>query len=476
MRILMLSTELIYNMNSIPASAIPGRYARGRLLALGTWLMLAAFMRPSTVAAKQVTFKGETSVRGTYDSNVYIQDNDPASANVAAAKAAGLRPVEANKASFVTSVLPRVGLDYKPCVAFGLSATYAPDIVVYHSAHSEDYVAHRGQVDFSGKVGDASWELTNTVSYVDGSREGPTFAWPGDIPAIGGIPLRDRRGAFFFRNSFSLTEPVGEWFFRPVAASYIRHFKTRQKYVPKQIRSTEYSYENYIDRQEVSGGLDVGYQAAKGTYLVLGYRYGRQDQFKGPIDPDGAIVDSPYDNAYHRILVGAEGSPASWVKFAVLFGPDLRTWIDSARLRQMYPAFNQNKLLYYWDASATFLPTKNDTVALKSARFERPAFSSFSMYEDIKTDLTWRRQFSGQVTAAAGFTLYIGDWQLPVNRNDWIYTPNASLTYAFTKNLSTEIAYSYDWVDSRVPASVQPLTDSREFTRHLATLGVKYTL
>jgi hypothetical protein len=142
----------------------------------------------------------------------------------------------------------------------------------------------------------------------------------------------------------------------------------------------------------------------------------------------------------------------------------------------MYPAFNQNKLLYYWDASATLVLTGNDTVTLKSTRFERPAFSSFSMYEDIKTDLTWRRQFGSQVTATAGFTLYIGDWQLPVNRNDWIYTPNASLAYAFTKNLSAEIAYSYDWVDSRVPASVQPLTDSREFTRHLATLVVKCAL
>jgi len=466
-------------MNSIFASGLRGRDAHGRLLALGTWLMLAAAVTPARVAATDVTFKAETSLKETYDSNVYIQDNDPTPANVAAAKAAGLRPVEANKGSFVTSVLPRVGLDYKPCVAFSLSATYAPDIVVYHSAHSEDYVAHSGTLNFAGKIGDAAWELLNTATYTDGSKEGPTFARPDDIPAIGGIPLRDRRAAFLFRNSFRLTEPVGEWFFRPVAGSYIRDFKTRQRFVPntppEMIRSKEYTYENYIDRQEVSGGLDVGYRVVEGLYLVAGYRYGRQDQLEA-FDASGQLVDSPYDSAYHRILVGVEGSPASWVKLAALFGPDLRTWNDSARLRQMYPTFNQNKLLYYWDASATFLPTNNDTVTLKSARFERPAFSSFSMYEDIKTDLTWRREFGGQVTATAGFTLYIGDWQLPVNRNDWIYTPNASLTYAFTKNLSADIAYSYDWVDSRVPASVEPLTNSHEFTRHLATLGVKYAL
>ena len=208
-------------------------------------------MSPVGVAATNVTFKAELSLKETYDSNVYIQDNDPTPANVAAAKAAGLHPVEANKGSFVTSVLPRVGLDYKPCVAFSLSATYAPDVVVYHSAHSEDYVAHSGTLNFAGKIGDAAWELLNTATYTDGSKEGPTFARPDDIPAIGGIPFRDRRAAFLFRNSFRLTEPVGEWFFRPVAASYIRDFKTRQRFVPntppEMIRSKERSTKSSND-------------------------------------------------------------------------------------------------------------------------------------------------------------------------------------------------------------------------------------
>ena len=63
-----------------------------------------------------------------------------------------------------------------------------------------------------------------------------------------------------------------------------------------------------------------------------------------------------------------------------------------------------------------------------------------------------------------------------MNRDDWIYTPNASLTYAFTQDLSAEVVYSYDWVDSKVSASVEPLNNSHEFTRHLITLGVKYAL
>ena len=413
-----------------------------------------------------VTYKAEATVKETFDSNVYLQDNAPAPANVTAARAAGFNPVEANQGSFVTTILPKIGLDYKPCSAFNLSLGYAPEIVFYHSTPDEDYVTHRALFNFGGKLGDATWELVNTATYIDGSKVGPTFARPDDIPAIGGIPLRDRRAAFIFRNGFRLTEPVGKWFFRPVATAYIHDFKTDQR---PNLNSTVYSYENYIDRQDISGGLDVGYDLGKKNYLVAGYRYGRQNQFKGPFGPGGAIVNSPFGNTYHRILLGMEGSPVSWLKLAVLGGPDIRQW-DSTT-----PAgFDRTGLRYYWDASATLLPTKNDTVTLKSTRYEQPAFSSFSMYEDTKTDLAWRHKFNDQFTTTLGFTLYVGDWEKPVNRDDWIYTPNAGLTYNYNKHLSAEFAYSYDWVDSKVSASVERLTNSHEFTRHLVSLAVKY--
>jgi hypothetical protein len=423
--------------------------------------------------ATNLTLKAEVGVKETYDSNVYLQDGEPLPGNVAAAQAAGFRPVEANKGSFVTSILPKIGLDFKPCSAFNVALGYAPEISYYHSAHGEDNTAHRGTLNFTGKAGDATWEFANTAIYIDGSTTGPVFARPDDIPAVGGIPLRDRRAAFIFKNGFKITKPVGDWFFRPVATSYIHDFKTDQLYQTSAQKS-QFSYENYIDRQEISGGLDVGYQVAKGTHLVLGYRYGRQEQYKG-YDGAGRFVSSPYDSTFHRFLVGVEGSPAPWLKLAALAGPDLRVWDDPARLRQMYPTFDHNKMLYYFDVSATVIPTKQDTVTLKSLRYEQPSFASFGMYEDTKTDLAWKHKFTDQFTAGVGFTLYIGDWQQPVHRDDWIYTPNVSLAYAFTKHLSGEFAYSYDWVDSKFHDTYsEPLTKNHEFTRHLASLGVKY--
>jgi hypothetical protein len=422
---------------------------------------------PALAASTNLTWKAETSVKETYDSNVYLQDNVPAAANVAAAQAAGLKPVEANKSSMVTTVTPKVGLDYKPGAALNLSAAYSPEIAFYTSAHDENYITHRATLNFNGVAEDTSWELLNAATYIGGGTQGPTFARPDDIPAIGGIPLRDRRAAFILRDSFRLTRIAGNWFVRPVASTYIHDFQTEQRYQPSAEKKM-FSYENYVDRQEFAGGVDIGYKEFKNTYLVAGVRVGRQNQSTLPAT-NGNTAYSHYGNYFERILVGVEGSPASWLKLAVLGGPDLRQF-DSGT-----PAgFDRNNLLYYWDASATVLPDKFNTITLKSTRYEQPAFSSFSMYDDIKSDLVWRHKFSDRLAAQIGFTLYIGDWQGPVNRDDWIYTPNAAVDYNFNKHMSVCIAYSYDWVDSRVSSSVEPLTDSHEYTRHLVSLSVKY--
>ena len=128
------------------------------------------------------------------------------------------------------------------------------------------------------------------------------------------------------------------------------------------------------------------------------------------------------------------------------------------------------------DASITVLPTKLDSITLSNKRFEQPAFSSFSMYEDITYDLSWKHKFDAHWAGSAGFKLYIGDWQAPVNREDWIYTASVGLTYTYDKHLSAELAYSYDWVENQVPTTAAGATyaEGRVYSRHLASLAVKY--
>ncbi len=85
---------------------------------------------------------------------------------------------------------------------------------------------------------------------------------------------------------------------------------------------------------------------------------------------------------------------------------------------------------------------------------------------------TNRAPFSGRTPlgAGAGFKIYGGDWQAPVSREDWIFTPSASLTYAHNQHLSGELAYAYDWVESQVLN-----TAGREYRRNLVSLSVKYS-
>jgi hypothetical protein len=420
----------------------------------------ATVMAQGWQVGKTLKLQADLGLKETYDSNVYIQDTAPDPANVAAAQAAGFDPVEANKESFVTAILPRVGLDYQPCAAFRLAVAYAPEIAFYHSADSEDYVAHRGTLNLSGTIEDTKWELLNTFTGIDGSSLGPTFARPGDVPAIGGIPLRNRRDAFIFQNSFRVTQPLGKFLIRPIATAYLHDFGTKQF-----SSGPGYVYENYIDRQNINGGLDVGIPLGRQTHFIVGYRYGDQQQFKL------LGADSPYDRTYHRVLVGLEGSPVKWLKLALLGGPDFNDYASGT------PAsFHDDELIYFMDSSITLLPTSKDTIRLSNTRYQQPAFSSFSVYEDITYAVTWKHTFDSHWSANAGFQLYIGDWQKPVSREDWIYTPSAGVTYTHDKHLSVDFGYSYDWVENHAGTST-PQTqyaDGREYTRHLVWLAAKY--
>lgn len=432
-------------------------------LPVASLLFLMAFNAHSGPPAPENpwSFALSLGVTESYDSNVYLQDVEPLPANVAAARAAGFDPVEANHGSFVTSIQPKLELNYQSSPAFKLSASYAPEIAFYHNADSEDHVAHRSALNFGGIRNGIAWELNNAAIYIDGDENGPVFARPGDIPAIGGIPLRDRREALILRDSLKMTIPMEDFFLRPLASFYYHDFRTGQR-----ASGTGYAYENYIDRLELSAGMDLGYRATENTALVLGYRYGGQSQY------DLLGKDSPYDNRFHRILVGVEGAPFDWLKLAVLGGPDIREFSNGT------PAnFDRDELLYYIDGTATVTVSPQDSLTFLVRRYEQPAFSSHSMYEDITYSANWKHKMGDHWSAGAGFRAYGGDWQAPVEREDWIFTPSASVIYA-RDAFTAELGYSYDWVDNvagAVPGTPTAFADGREFTRSIVSLSGKYS-
>ena len=285
------------------------RVVRERVGRLG---LIAGIVGITTIAAAQgwqlssnVTLKADLMLKKTFDSNVYLQDVEP---NPAVTNA--VRPFQE---SFVTSVTPRVGVECRTMREFTFAAFYAPEVNTYHAEPSESHVAHRGSLLFNGVVGIVTWQMQNSLTWIDGSDEGLTFGGPGGAPAIGGIPIRDRRAALIYRNSFGAFHKHGDWFFRPAVSSYIHDFMTTER-----DPSAFPFYQNYVDRNDFNLGLDAGYQVFKDGYVFLGYRFGWQRE---PALP-GQEID--YSNEYNRLLAGFEGKITDWLKLNLFMGPDWR--------------------------------------------------------------------------------------------------------------------------------------------------------
>jgi hypothetical protein len=345
-------------------------------------------------ALTNLTHKVELTLRETYDDNVFILDTE---ASPAITPPPNSVIAVADKESFVTTITPALSLSYRLSEALVAGVSYAPDIVRYHSASTEDYFAHRSGLTLQGKIREISYDMINSLVWIDGNHLTPTVLRPGDCRAIGGIPLRDRRDAIVYKNGLKATIPLGDWFVRPVVNTYVHDFRTAHR---PNTNASEFLYENYIDRWEVSGGVDVGYEVRDKTFLVAGYRRGHQEQ--------GEVLgnESRFSNDYNRFLLGIEGAPFPWLKLAVLAGPDVRSWNSDTPA-----AFRRDELLWYVDGTITVLPTRRDTVTFRFTRFEQPAFTSQSVYEDIRYDLALRHRWTEKFTTGAGFTLYIGDWR-----------------------------------------------------------------
>lgn len=369
---------------------------------------------------------------------------------------------QADREAWVNSMAAQFSVIYQPNPLFKALLSYSPEFNFYEGESTENHTTHRAMLNLSGRGENLTWELLNSVTRIDGDDVGPSFTLNGgtvaaEIPAIGGVPIRDRRDAAIFKNSFKLTRTFGQGFVRPVASFYHHNFMTghhrRDGSEPGYL-----GYENYIDRQDYSGGFDLGYEAWTGTWLVAGFRAGHQKQY------ELFGVPCRYTNTYYRFLAGIEGSPVEWLKLNVLAGPDFRDYD-----RTPPAGYDADKVYTFIDATATIAPTKADSVSLGVKRYMQPSFTSHCVYEDIVYEINYRHQIDSRFTVGAGFKAYGAEWRPPIIRKDWVFTPSLSLSYTHSARLSADLTYSYDWAESRIPN-----TDGREFTRHLVWLGVKY--
>lgn len=448
-------------MNSEPSDPDPEIRAANHLYWLCAALVASVLPAGAWEIASNLNFRVEAQVKQGYDDNVYLQNQEPDRTLVPNA-------VSPYVASSFTTLTPKLALDYKPCAAFGLAFSYAPDISFYYSASTENNIANRVVANLGGKVADWTWDFANSFVGIVGQDEGlyyggsPSSDLPlniaGNAPALGGIPARDRRNAVVYRGAYRFVWTREKFFVRPVASAYVHNFMTKQK--DARFGLGHYGYENYVDRSEYAGGIDVGYEAFQAVKFFVGYRRGYEGE--------GRMAGSPYhyDTTYNRPLAGIEGQPWSWFKVAMALGYDMHTTSGG-----LPAGFDTTYDKLWGDVLLTFLPTKRDTFTFKFTRNTQPAFSSPSIYDDTVFDLNGRHAFNSRWAVGAGMRWWNGDWFKPVLRNDWVYTASASVAYTHDKHISAELSYLHDWTDCEYPGLN---TAGREYTRNVVWLTLRY--
>jgi len=411
-------------------------------------------------------------VKESYDDNLLGVSGD------------GLKP----QASWITTVSPKIGFNFAPLLGKKtalqtLSLTYAPDFNIYEDASSQNYDAHKIGNSIKGKTGDFSFSLDNAFLDNDGNHQAPIYA----LNQLGGAAAnqfdkyrnnyahgmaRERLAQIQDRATALLQYDWNKLFIRPTAS--LLYYDLQSDWHNTGAAPWK-GYQNYVDRSDVNGGVDLGYKFTTKLAATLGYRYGSQyqQQFQTAIDADGHFSSSDYQ----RVLLGLEGKPWNWLNVKLAGGPDFRNYNSMAPVNDFHP------IKYYGEAVLTATLTPSQTVTFNYKQWQWVSSSGKVPYFDSTFGLTYHWNATKKLGLDLGGKLLEADYtsgnevtgSAPSLRDDVEYEVSAGLTYAFNSHFSASLAYIYDLgnnVLDNLPASLAP--DYRNFEHQLVSLGVQY--
>ena len=441
----------------------------------------------------------------SYDTNVYLAGWDVAPGETVATR---------NKSSAVTTISPKIGVDFaklldKDSILKVFSLGYSPDFVTYHDASSESYAAHRFTTAVRASAAPVSFSLDNAFTYIDGSKDG--LFYPGGASAYANGTIRERRDQWQDRTKASVKIDLNKSFFlRPTAS--LLYYNLGTNFLPTTASVVDpvhpAGYTNFIDRYDLNGGADVGYNVNKDVAFTLGYRYGHQTQANLPLAIDPKQTNA--SNDYQRVLFGVEGSPLKWLKVEAVVGPQFTTYTDSrplatganptkvvsytkdktgkitehVKLVASTEQIDQTPTDVYAEATVTVSPTATDALVFKYKRWDWVSSTGKNAYLDTLYDASFRHQITKALQLEVGVRASNSDYNPSALRNDWLYTTSAGLKYAVTKNLSLDLSYSYDrgrndqLVNSvtvaKTAANYYVNGSTREFERSVVSTGVTW--
>jgi opacity protein-like surface antigen len=398
----------------------------------------------------------------------------------------GLTP----QSSWITIVSPKIGFNFAPLLGNQktlqtLSLGYAPDFNIYQNAPSQSYNAHKIGDTIKGQTGDFSFSLDNAFLDNDGNHQSPIYALNQGAAAVGQydryrnnyahqVP-RERLAQLQDRATIVLQYDWEKVFVRPVASLLYYDLQTDWHNTGA---APWKGYQNYVDRYDVNGGVDLGYKLTSKLAATLGYRYGSQyqQQFPTAIDADNHYSSS----TYQRVLLGMEGKPWNWLNVKLAGGPDFRSYNSMTPVNDFHP------IKYYGEAVLTATITPSQTITFNYKQWQWVSSNGKVPFLDSSYALTYHWSATKQLGLDLGGKVLEADHTegndyagtAPSLRDDMEYEVSAGVTYAFNSHFSATLAYTYDLGNSvlnNLPAGNLALSSAyRDFEHQVVALGVQF--
>ena len=389
------------------------------------------------------------------------------------------------QAAWISTVSPKLGFNFAPLLGDQktlqtLSLVYAPDFNVYEGASSQSYNAHKIGDTIKGKTGDFSFSLDNAFLYNDGNHQAPIYALNQTTDQndkfrnnYAHSMARERLAQIQDRATVSFQYDWEKFFVRPTASLLDYNLKTDWHNTGA---APWKGYQNYVDRYDVNGGVDLGYKLTAKLAATLGYRYGHQYQQQLPaaIDTDGHFSSSDYQ----RVLLGLEGKPWKWLNVKLAGGPDFRSYNSMAPVNDFHP------VKYYGEAAITATVTPSQTVAFNYKQWQWVSSTGKIPYFDSTYALTYHWNATKQLGLDLGGKIVEADYtsgneasgaSASSLRDDRQYTISAGVTYAFNSHFSANLAYSYDFARNALDSlAAQYEPAYRDMDHQLVSLGLQY--
>ncbi|HRI15624.1 MAG TPA: outer membrane beta-barrel protein [Verrucomicrobiota bacterium] len=245
-------------------------------------------------------------------------------------------------------------------------------------------------------------------------------------------------------------------------------------------RYEEDQYASVLDRIENYGRVDLRYLMTPKTVAVAGTKIGKVNYDSGmpfnPFFPENPTLNPPADiknNTTYFAYGGFDHSFTPNLTGSLRAGAEIQDYTEFDISTQVNPYLDVSLTYQYaLNSSAQFgiIHRSNATDVTGTFDFSTDTFEpvleqiSTALYVNVKHAITGK--LSGSLTASFQSSEFVGGGRYDGENEQW-WSAGATVSYAFTHNLSAQVSYYYDLLNSDIP--------SRDYNRNRVFFGISAT-